>query len=422
MKKLMLFTLISLAFSNLMAQDSVLTLKQCLDLADKNNPIRDQADYLAASGVLKVKNLNKNYLPDMAINGDAHYQSDVTQVPTVIAQFAPEPLANDWYKVSLDVSQAIYDGSVTKRSKDVEVLDDQINRQNVGIDMYRMKERVTNAYFNIIALRENKALLELQRETLAAQLKDVESGVKNGILLASNAEILRAELLKVDQRIEETIIAIESWYKVLSLLVGQEIPAGSVLDMTSPDIPLIANGQDRLEYGLFSLQQQKTESMKKLTSSRLMPRLYAYGQAGYGRPGLNMLEDEFQDFYIIGAKLSWNFWNWNRTRNEKAILDLNRNIIVSNQDAFTQNISVELAKKQAEIQRYSKLIEKDQQIADIRKGIMVTYSSQLDNGIITSTEYITELRAETEALLNLRIHQVQLVRAKYDYLAAAGKL
>jgi len=288
--------------------------------------------------------------------------------------------------------------------------------------MYRMKERVTNAYFNIIALQENKALLELQRETLAAQLKDVESGVKNGVLLASNAEILKAELLKVDQRIDETKIAIESWYQVLSLLVGQEITPGISLDMTPPEIPAMVTGQDRLEYGLFSLQQQKAESMKKLATSRLMPKLYAYGQAGYGRPGLNMLENQFQDYYVIGAKLSWNFWNWNRTKNEKTILDLNRNIVVSNSEAFTQNISIELEKKQAEIMRYDKLIEKDQQIADIRKGIMETYSSQLDNGIITSTEYITELRAETEALLNLKIHQVQLVRAKYDYLATAGKL
>jgi deoxycytidylate deaminase len=42
--------------------------------------------------------------------------------------------------------------------------------------------------------------------------------------------------------------------------------------------------------------------------------------------------------------------------------------------------------------------------------------------VITATEYVTELHAETEAKLNLRIHQVQLARAKYEYLAVAGKL
>jgi outer membrane protein TolC len=406
----------------LTAQDTVITLQKCLELAEINNPIRDQAGYFGSSSELKVKNLNKNYLPDMNINGDAHYQSAVTEVPTVFAAFAPEPLSNDWYKINFDVSQLIWDGNATRRSKEVENIDNEINQQTVGINMYAIKEKVTNTYFAIMAMKENKALLELQKQTLEAQLKDVESGVRNGVLLASNAEILQAEVLKIGQRIDETEIAIESGYRILSILVGQEIPPDTKLDMTSPDVVPVLNGTDRLEYGLFSLQEQKTESMKKLSTTRLLPKFMAYGEAGYGRPGLNMLVNEFDDYYIVGVKLSWNFWNWNRTKNDKSILDLNRSIIASNQDAFTQSLSIQLEQKQSEIERYSKLIEKDQEIADIRVSIMNTYSSQLKNGIITSTEYITELRSETEALLNLKIHQVQLVRAKYDYLATAGKL
>jgi outer membrane protein TolC len=358
----------------------------------------------------------------MNINGDVHYQSDVTQVPTVIAQFAPEPLDKDWYKITLDIGQVIYDGSTTKRSKEVETIDNLINLQNVGITLYSVKERVTQAYFSIIAWQENKALLLLQEETLKARLRDVESGVRNGVLLASNADILRAELLKIAQRIDDSDIAIATAYQVLSILIGQEIADGTKLDLTVPEIQLSMNGQDRLEYGLFSLQQQRTGSMKKLSSSKLMPRLMAYGQAGYGRPGFNLLKNQFDDFYVVGAKLSWNFWNWNKTRNEKSMLDLNSSIVASNRDAFTQNISVDLARKQADIARYAKFIEKDRQIADLRTSIMETYSSQLNNGVITSTEYVTELRAETEALLNLKIHQIQLLKAKYDYLATAGKL
>jgi outer membrane protein TolC len=404
------------------AQDTLLTLQECLELAEMNNPVRDQAEYFASSSDLKLKNLNKNYLPEMNINGDVHYQSDVTQVPTVIAQFAPEPLDKDWYKITLDIGQVIYDGSTTKRSKEVETIDNLINLQNVGITLYSVKERVTQAYFSIIAWQENKALLLLQEETLKARLRDVESGVRNGVLLASNADILRAELLKIAQRIDDSDIAIATAYQVLSILIGQEIADGTKLDLTVPEIQLSMNGQDRLEYGLFSLQQQRTGSMKKLSSSKLMPRLMAYGQAGYGRPGFNLLKNQFDDFYVVGAKLSWNFWNWNKTRNEKSMLDLNSSIVASNRDAFTQNISVDLARKQADIARYAKFIEKDRQIADLRTSIMETYSSQLNNGVITSTEYVTELRAETEALLNLKIHQIQLLKAKYDYLATAGKL
>jgi outer membrane protein TolC len=162
--------------------------------------------------------------------------------------------------------------------------------------------------------------------------------------------------------------------------------------------------------------------MKKLSNSKLVPRLFAYGSAGYGKPGFNMLLNEFQDYYIVGAKLSWNVWNWNRSRNEKDILDLHREIIGSNRAAFDQNLATDLERRLSEITKYESLLPKDQQIVDIRAGIVRTYASQLNNGVITATEYITELHAETEARLNLRIHEIQLVKAKYDYLAAAGKL
>ncbi len=422
MKKIMLLSawIGCLAFAS--GQAVPVTLDYCLDRAEANHPLFDQYDLLASTSALKIKNLNKNYLPEMNINGDVHYQSDVTEVPTTIAAFAPEPLDKDQYKISLDVSQMIFDGGITKKNKDVEYIDKQINQQNVGVDLYRLKERIVGIYFSIISLQESRALLDVSRQNLLSRLKEVESGVKNGVILSSNAEIIKAELLKIDQKDIEIDAGISSGYSVLSILTGEEIVTGTKLEYENPAIANYLPGQDRPEYTLFSLQQQKTESLKKVASSKLVPKLVAYGQAGYGRPGFNMLLNEFDDYYIVGAKLSWNFWNWNKTRNEKTILDLHRQIIESSKESFDQNLATDLERKIAEIVKLESLLPKDEEIVVIRAGIVQTYASQLQNGVITATEYITELHAETEARLNLRIHEIQLVRAKYDYLATAGKL
>jgi outer membrane protein TolC len=405
-----------------LAQVGSVTLDYCLSQAEANHPLFDQYDLLASSSGLKIKNLNKNFLPEMNINGDAHYQSDVVEVPVIVPQFSPEPLDKDWYKISLDVSQMIYDGGLTQRNRDVEYIDNEINQQNVRIDLYRLKEKVIGVYFNIISFQESRELLNVTRQNLQSRLKEVESGVKNGIVLSSNAEILKAELLKLDQREIEIEAGISSGYKVLSILTGDTIVNGTALQWANPVIASYIPGRDRPEFNLFSLQQQKAESMKKLSSSRLMPKLLAYGQAGYGRPGFNMLLNEFDDFYVIGAKLSWNFYNWNKTRNEKSILDLQKEIVASSSESFDQNLSVDLERRMAEIIKIETLLPKDEEIVIIRTGIVQTYASRLQNGVITATEYITELHAETEAKLNLKIHQVQLVRAKYEYLATAGKL
>ena len=421
-KKILLITAWVSCTALASGQDGSVTLDYCLSQAIANHPLFVQYDLLTSSSGLKIKNLNKNYLPEMNINGDAHYQSNVTEVPTVVAAFAPEPLDKDQYKISLDVSEMIFDGGLTKRNKDIEYIDNEINQQNVGIDLYRFKDRVIAAYYNIIALQESRQLLEITRQNLESRLKEVESGVKNGMVLSSNADIIKAELLKIDQRYIEIDAGISSGYKVLSILTGDTIVAGTQLQWGNPVIGSYVPGHDRLEYNLFSLQQQKAESLKKLASSRLIPKLWAYGQAGYGRPGFNMLLNEFDDYYIIGAKLSWNFYNWNKTRNEKSILDLQKEIVTTSRASFDQNLSVDLERRMAEITKIETLLPKDQQIVDLRTGIVQTYASQLQNGVITATEYITELHAETEARLNLRIHQVQLVKAKYEYLSTAGKL
>ncbi len=233
-KKILLITAWVSCFALASGQDGSVTLDYCLSQAIANHPLFDQYDLLTSSSGLKIKNLNKNYLPEMNINGDAHYQSNVTEVPTVIPSFAPEPLSKDQYKISLDVSEMIFDGGITKRNKDVEYIDNEINQQNVGIDLYRFKDRVIAAYFNIIALQESRELLDITRQNLESRLKEVESGVKNGMVLSSNAEIIKAELLKIDQREIEIDAGISSGYKVLSILTGDTIVARHTASMGKP--------------------------------------------------------------------------------------------------------------------------------------------------------------------------------------------
>ena len=82
------------------------------------------------------------------------------------------------------------------------------------------------------------------------------------MVLASNAEVLKAELLKIDQREIEINTAIASSYKILSILTKEEIAAGTKLEWQSPEIESYVPGHNRPEYTLFSLQQQKAESLK----------------------------------------------------------------------------------------------------------------------------------------------------------------
>jgi len=409
----------------LFAQESI-TLETCYQSAIENYPLTRQKELLPISNELKVKNLNKNYLPEMMVNGQAHYQSDVTKTPfqnASIPGIEPIPtVANDWYKISLDVHQVIYDGSTTGRQKDLEEINLEIEQQNIDIELYKLKERVHHIYFSVLLYRENIHVIELHKSILAAKLKDVESGIQNGTILASNADILKAEIIQIEQSLAELNIGIQTSVEILNELTALQLNTKTEFQLPDISIDLSSYLNSRPEYLLFTLQQDKLEASKKVIGTKLIPRLSAFGQAGYGRPGYDMLNPNFDDFYMIGARLNWNIWDWNRSGKEKAILDLQSQIIDTQKETFDKNIRIDLQNKIAEIRKVEEMIGRDLQIIELRERISKASSSQLDNGVITSTEYLTEINAESRSKLNLRAHKIQLAKAKLDYKATIGNL
>jgi outer membrane protein TolC len=416
----LLLVLLNLSFlAN--AQESV-TLETCWKKTLENYPLSKQNDLLPKAYDLKVNNLNKNFLPQMNVNGQAHYQSDVTKTPINVPGINIPSVSKDQYKLYLDVNQAIYDGSATGRQKDVEEINFKIDQKNLDVELFKLKERINLVYFNILLLKERAKILDLHKTTLTSKLKDVESGVRNGTLLGSNQDILQAEIIKADQAISENRISIEAGIAMLNEFTGMSLNKESIflLPVVSVDLNVLTN--NRPEISLFSLQQEKITASKKLSGSGLLPRLYAFGQAGYGRPGFDMLKDEFDDFYMIGARLNWKPWDWNQSRNQKEILNLQNDIILSQKETYDKNVRIDLENKIAEIKKTEDLISRDNELIVLREKISKSVSSQLDNGFITSSQYLTEINAEAGARLDFEAHKIQLIKARLDYQAALGNL
>ena len=66
-------------------------------------------------------------------------------------------------------------------------------------------------------------------------------------------------------------------------------------------------------------------------------------------------------------------------------------------------------------------ILKDKEIVLLQEDILKDYSSQLDNGIITTTDYTTQLNEVIQARLQLEVHKLQIQQLKSDYLTKMGR-
>ena len=424
MKKLASLLLFTFAFSQLWSQQNTLvTLQECLEGAIVNYPSFKQTELNNSINELNIKNTKTNYYPTLNLNGQASYQSDVTKMPIpAMSGFVNPVISNDWYKLNLDVQQIIYDGGATSGKKAVEFANTEISNQQVQIELYQLKERVNHLFFNVIFLKKNIEVLDVLSSSLIASIKNSEAAYNNGIILKSEVDKLKVEFIYVKQQIIEK--QSDSWAVILALneLTKLNIISAEVLATPELTINNYNYTNNRPEYLLLSKQQHRLDVTKTLTASKRRPVFSAFGQAGYGRPGYDMLNNSFDDYYMIGARLHWNIWDWNKVQHEKQILDIQNEIITSKKQSFDSNLRADLFKRIENITKFNKLLETDDEILELQSNVVKTALVQFNNGTITSTTYLIELNKLAKAKLNAEAHKLQLIFAKYQYITAIGDL
>lgn len=422
MKKLMLLFLI-VGWGTLSAQTTdLLTLEMCRQLALENYPLIKQKALLDQSADLKIKNLSTNYYPQVSLNGQATVQSAVTEIPQLSPFFQAPEISRDQYKVTLDINQVIWDGGLTTAQKSLESEGLKVDQMSLEVEMAKIKERVNLVYFNVLLAQQNEKVILNVREELNSRLKKIEAGVNGEVQLQSTADVIRAEILKTSQQLLEIAAARQAALNMLSEYINRPLTGQTVLQI--PEEPAIEPVYDnkRLELQLLDRQIEKLDLSKRLVDSRLRPRIYAFGQGGYGRPGFNMLSNDFDFFGIAGIKVNWNLSGYYQSGREKQIIELQKNILSTQKEVFDKNLKISTQKDAADIEKYRQLIAKDDEIIVLRQSITRTAATQLEQGIITATEYVTELNAEMQARLNLELHRIQLKMAEINYLNALGKM
>mgnify|MGYP001011985601 CR=1 FL=1 len=437
MKKLFVLILILiLAFKAESQVSDSITFEWCYEKALKNYPALKQKNIYSESAALKLKNIRSSYYPKLDINAQATYQSDVTKVTVpqpeikfnsqVPAALIPELMmpamdepSKDQYKISLDVSQLIWDGGISKAQKYAEMANLAADTQKVEVELYQLKEKINQMCFSILMFQEKEKLADILISELKEKIKSMESAIKNGVALPSAADMIQAEIMKIEQQKIEINYAKIASYKMLSEFVGEKISENSGIRIPKTDNTI--SQPERPEHKLFDMQMQKIEASQKILFRKNYPKLFGFAQLGYGKPGLNMFKKEFDEFYIIGAKLTWNIWDWKQTSNEVKIMNFQKDIIATQKEIFNKNLQMLLLNEQANIEKFQALIKKDEEIIELRSKIMKRSASQLENGIITANEYLTDVNNETQAKLGLNIHKLQLIQAKINYKTLMGK-
>jgi outer membrane protein TolC len=404
------------------AQDT-LTLFQCHRQAMENAPRLKDREVIRESGALKAEIAGTSWFPSLDFNGKASYQSDVVTItladPGIPVAFPEVP--KDQYGLNLDLTQTIYDGGITRQKKEYEQAATAAALQQVEVDLYTLKNRVNQYYFSILMLQEQRKNLEIHLENLTQRRKVMEAAIKEGTLLEEELKVIDVELLKIRKSINEVDTRKLSLVGVLDLLCGGGIGPGVVLQKPHLEGLMEAEGK-RPEYRMFELQEASMEASKDLIGMKRMPVLYAFGQTGYGKPGYNMLSGEWDFYYMVGAGLRWNIWDWNSSAREKQVIENRQQMLRNQQEEFTRELETLKVQERARISQFRQSISFEKEVLELQQQISGSAAAKLENGTITATEFITEINKENLARISMETHRIQLLQAMANYLTIQGTL
>jgi outer membrane protein TolC len=424
MKNSVLFASVILMHLGVFGQQAdSLSLEDCIRAAGQRSPLNSQKTLSGEALSFKLKNLGTRWLPAIGFNAQASYNSETVDFSDIMKNLPVSipSLPLEQYKVWADLNQQLYDGGMVRAQKSIEKASYEADLQQTETELRVVKQQVNQAYFTMLITRKSAEVLQVSLNELRERKKVVRAGVDQGAVLPENMFSMDAEELKLQQGLVELNLAQQQMLKVLSILMDTVIAENAVLTL-----PAEPENQDqqilRPEYLLFDKQKERLAASQKMVTATDMPRFFAYSQGAYGRPGYNMVSRSFHPYYSVGVGMKWNFLNYGDSRRQKKLFEIQKDMVDIKKKTFDDQLNIQLEAEKVNQAKYAELLKQDEQILNLRKAIAASGFAKLTNGVITSTDYFSELNSEILARLQYENHKILKLQAAYNYLLLQGKL
>lgn len=430
MKRLLMAAMAVAASLPCLAQQRTVTLEECYGAAEKNYPLVRQHELIEKSKDYTLSNASKAYLPQVTFSAKASWQSDVTKFsldkeklaqsqfgsminPDELAGMIPT-MSKDQYGASIDISQTIWDGGAVKARKDAAESQAEADAKSVDASIYGLRAKVNEMFFGIILMQSNIEQCELMLSNLETNYRKVESYIENGVAGQADLDAIRIQQLKTKQEALNLRNTKSAYLRMLGLLTGMSFEEDS--ELIKPE-PIMAGGSAEIlrpELAMYEAQLKALESQNKQITAGLTPKFGLYVSGGYGRPGLNMLSDEFKPYLTAGVRMTWNIGNFYTKKNDLRILETRKAGIETQRQTFLLNTSIDISGKDSEIKTLREQLEYDDEIIALRKSVLKANEARMAEGTISGSDLVGFMNDELLAEQEKAGHEVRMLLAMYN--------
>lgn len=391
--------------------------------AVRADPRQAQRDLLANQTLLRLETLRSERFPILSVDAFGQYQSDVARIPITLpnGQKPPSP-PHDTYDARLNAEQRVFDPTLGPR-RALERAQLAESQSKVNNSLYSLRQNVNEAYFAALSAQLHIAEVQTSITDLEAQLEVTSARLRERTALPSEANALRAEILRRKQMVAELEATRRASLVILSDLTGSRLDTAVTLAV--PDTPGLAMSFDSLasrrpEFETFARSRDVIEAQRAARRSQDLPRVSAYARTGYGKPGLNPLANSFDSYWLGGIQLRWTPWTWGSSRRDRDALELQSKIISTEEAAFTASLRRQVAHDVADADRLRASLASDDAIIALREDILAETRVRFAEHVVTSAEYVDKQTDVLAARIGKANHRVELAATVARYLTTIG--
>lgn len=423
---LCLFCLNGLVISQLSAQSrTVLSLQEAYALLEARYPALRNAGVIREIHANRQAQLDRDRLPSIHLKADGRLQSESARLE--VPEGTPLPFEIDLplYSVRtyVEARYNILDGGMTCARRSLEEAQQRTGLQQVAVDRYALQQRVNALFLSIRLFREQVGLLAIVLDDLSHRRQQLVAGVENGILLESELKKLEVKILERETERDGLQASLGGMRRSLEDLLGIQLTDSVALTLPDMGDPALVPEIARPEQRLFQLQRSALLARKHLIAAGRRPRLSAYAQGGAGYPNpLNFLDANFSPYGLVGFQFSWQLNNWKHSRLQKRETELEARKLEHAEATLTFNLDSKAAAYRADVDRLAAQIARDRQIVALQAEILQQSTAQLEEGVITVAEYLSQSNAELSARQRLLIRQAELLKIQLEFRNERGAI
>lgn len=399
-----------------------LTVHQCRELAVRNSPLQQKKLYAESIAALHLRTVQSNSLPRIQFGAQASWQSDVFGLPFSFPGSDFPVIPKDQYRLSADVAQRIWDGGSDQYLRRHRALERELAIAQTDVDLFQLREVVTDLFFGALLLQESMEVLATAKSDLQNRLKQAEAAVAEGAALRTTADQVSIQILKTEQQIAGAHADRQALLEVLAKWLGcTDTDFRLASPEASEDVAL--QPEKRPEYRLFAAQKSAYQLQKDRLRLGGQPRIEAFVQAGFGQPSpFNFFKTGLEPFAIVGLRAAWTPIDWGNRGRDAEALDLQMKSVDAQRLAFDQRLEAGTSKDFWELNlKYREQLKQDEAIVTLQTDIVRRADAQVKNGVMTATDYLTQINLLTQARLAQKTHELQLAHARERLVAKLGE-